>query len=42
MRVAINLLTENPEDPSGAHWCWTRVFLRWPSGLTTVRSYTCW
>jgi glycosyltransferase involved in cell wall biosynthesis len=25
MRVAINLLTENPEDPSGAHWCWTRV-----------------
>ena len=25
MRVAINLLTENPDDPSGAHWCWTRV-----------------
>jgi glycosyltransferase involved in cell wall biosynthesis len=25
MRVAINLLTENPEEPSGAHWCWTRV-----------------
>ena len=25
MRVAINLLTENPEAPSGAHWCWTRV-----------------
>jgi glycosyltransferase involved in cell wall biosynthesis len=25
MRVAINLLTENPEEPSGAHWCWTRI-----------------
>ena len=25
MRVAINLLTENPETPSGAHWFWTRV-----------------
>jgi glycosyltransferase involved in cell wall biosynthesis len=25
MRVAINLLTERPETPSGAHWCWTRV-----------------
>src|SRR5690348_5734448 len=25
MRVAINLLTENPENPSGAHWFWTRV-----------------
>lgn len=25
MRVAINLLTENPAVPSGAHWFWTRV-----------------
>ncbi len=25
MRVAINLLTEHPDRPSGAHWCWTRV-----------------
>jgi glycosyltransferase involved in cell wall biosynthesis len=25
MRYAINLLTENPEYPSGAHWYWTRV-----------------
>lgn len=25
MRVAVNLLTENPDAPSGAHWCWTRV-----------------
>ncbi len=25
MRVAINLLTENPDRPSGAHWCWAGV-----------------
>jgi glycosyltransferase involved in cell wall biosynthesis len=25
MRVAINLLPENPYTPSGAHWFWTRV-----------------
>jgi glycosyltransferase involved in cell wall biosynthesis len=25
MRVAINLLTEDPEHPSGAHWFWTRL-----------------
>jgi glycosyltransferase involved in cell wall biosynthesis len=25
MRVAINLLTDDPRNPSGAHWCWTRV-----------------
>src|SRR5262249_892522 len=25
MRVVINLLTEDPENPSGAHWFWTRV-----------------
>jgi glycosyltransferase involved in cell wall biosynthesis len=25
MRVAINLLPENPDTPSGAHWFWTRV-----------------
>jgi glycosyltransferase involved in cell wall biosynthesis len=25
MRVAINLLTDNPDHPSGAHWFWTRV-----------------
>jgi glycosyltransferase involved in cell wall biosynthesis len=25
MRVAINLLTEHPQHPSGAHWFWTRV-----------------
>ena len=25
MRVAINLLTEDPKNPSGAHWSWTRT-----------------
>jgi glycosyltransferase involved in cell wall biosynthesis len=25
LRVAINLLTEDPHHPSGAHWFWTRV-----------------
>ena len=25
MRVAINLLTDHPANPSGAHWFWTRV-----------------
>ena len=25
MRVAINLLTEDPDNPSGAHWFWTWV-----------------
>lgn len=25
MRVAINLLTDDPHHPSGAHWFWTRV-----------------
>lgn len=24
-RVAVNLLTENPSNPSGAHWFWTQV-----------------
>lgn len=24
-RIAVNLLTENPSQPSGAHWFWTRV-----------------
>ena len=25
MRVAVNLLTDDPDHPSGAHWFWTRV-----------------
>ena len=25
LRIALNLLTEDPRQPSGAHWCWTRI-----------------
>src|ERR1700722_15910386 len=25
LRVAINLLAEDPRNPSGAHWFWTRI-----------------
>jgi glycosyltransferase involved in cell wall biosynthesis len=25
LRMALNLLTEDPRQPSGAHWCWTRI-----------------
>ena len=35
MRVAINLLTENPEHPSGAHWFWTRVIPEMAQRLET-------
>jgi len=33
MRVAINLLTEHPGHPSGAHWFWTRVIPEMAKGL---------
>ena len=33
MRVAINLLPENPCSPSGAHWFWTRVIPEMASRL---------
>jgi glycosyltransferase involved in cell wall biosynthesis len=33
MRVAINLLTEEPQNPSGAHWFWTRVIPEMASRL---------
>jgi glycosyltransferase involved in cell wall biosynthesis len=33
MRVAINLLTDHPENPSGAHWFWTRVIPEMASRL---------
>ena len=32
-RVAINLLTEDPDSPSGAHWFWTRVIPEMASRL---------
>jgi glycosyltransferase involved in cell wall biosynthesis len=25
LRMALNLLTDDPTQPSGAHWCWTRI-----------------
>jgi glycosyltransferase involved in cell wall biosynthesis len=25
LNIALNLLTEDPRQPSGAHWCWTRI-----------------
>ncbi len=35
MRVAINLLTEDPASPSGAHWFWTRVIPEMASRLAS-------
>lgn len=34
MRVAVNLLTDDPDHPSGAHWFWTRVIPGMASRLT--------
>lgn len=34
MRVAINLLTDDPAHPSGAHWFWTRVIPEMAANLT--------
>jgi glycosyltransferase involved in cell wall biosynthesis len=34
MRVAINLLTDDPDNPSGAHWFWTRVIPEMAQHLT--------
>jgi glycosyltransferase involved in cell wall biosynthesis len=34
MRVAINLLTDDPANPSGAHWFWTRVIPEMARRLT--------
>ncbi len=33
MRVAINLLTDDPANPSGAHWFWTRIIPEMASRL---------
>ena len=35
MRVAINLLPEHPDNPSGAHWFWTRVIPEMAKRLET-------
>ncbi len=34
MRLAVNLLTDDPGHPSGAHWFWTRVIPEMTSLLT--------
>jgi glycosyltransferase involved in cell wall biosynthesis len=34
VRVAINLLTDDPDNPSGAHWFWTRVIPEMASCMT--------
>jgi glycosyltransferase involved in cell wall biosynthesis len=34
MRVAINLLTDDPANPSGAHWFWTRMIPEMANRLT--------
>ncbi len=34
MHVAINLLTDDPANPSGAHWFWTRVIPEMAKRLT--------
>jgi glycosyltransferase involved in cell wall biosynthesis len=39
MRVAINLLTENPDHPSGAHWFWTRVIPEMAERLQTGEEF---
>jgi glycosyltransferase involved in cell wall biosynthesis len=35
LRVAINLLTDDPRNPSGAHWFWTRVVREMATRLDT-------
>lgn len=39
MRVAINLLTDDPYNPSGAHWFWTRVIPEMTKLLTEGESF---
>ncbi|MPY82669.1 MAG: glycosyltransferase [Actinophytocola sp.] len=34
MQVAINLLTDDPANPSGAHWFWTRIIPEMAKRLT--------
>ena len=40
MRVAINLLTDDPAHPSGAHWFWTRIIPEMAKRSPTTRSST--
>ena len=41
MRVAINLLTENPEKPSGTHYFWTWMIREMANNSNPVRNCTC-
>ena len=42
MRVAINLLTDDPANPSGAHWFWTRIIPEMANLLAGTKSSGCW
>ena len=42
MRVAINLLPEDPRNPTGAHWFWTWVIPEMAKRLEPGRNCTCW
>jgi glycosyltransferase involved in cell wall biosynthesis len=39
MRVAINLLTDDPAHPSGAHWFWTRIIPEMAKRLTDEEEF---
>ena len=39
MRVAINLLTDDPANPSGAHWFWTRLIPEMAKRLTAGEEF---
>ncbi|MGH3627361.1 MAG: glycosyltransferase family 4 protein, partial [Sciscionella sp.] len=39
MRVAINLLTDDPANPSGAHWFWTRIIPEMAKRLTDCEEF---
>jgi glycosyltransferase involved in cell wall biosynthesis len=40
MRVAINLLTDDPANPSGAHWFWTRMIPEMAGRLTDGEEFS--
>ena len=41
-RAPINLLHENPDSPSGAHWFWTRVIPEMARRLDPGEELHCW
>ena len=42
MSVAINLLTDDPDNPSGAHWFWTRVIPEMASRMDSGEELSWW